>query len=94
MRQYLTKGEACSLIKGLSVKDKLTLKERAGLESIRICLIGDGMGVHLWGKSIEETRPLFRSCTPPKADASESIRSNYEAYMEALEEALQVAKEG
>lgn len=93
MKNYLSRKEACTLIKGIGTKTQITLKERVGLESIRVCLIGDGMGLNLWGKSIEETRPLFKPGYPVDANSSESVRKNYENYLEALEDAIEIAKE-
>ena len=93
MKNYLSRKEACTLIKGIGTKTQISLKEKVGLESIRVCLIGDGMGLNLWGKSIEETRPLFKPGYPICEKSSEGVRKNYETYLEALEEALEIARE-
>lgn len=82
-KNYLTKKEACEAL--YSVKNKLYLDQQdcINLEMIRICLVGEVKGYNLWGKSIEDTRPIFVESTP-------DTRKFYE---QALEKAVEIAKE-
>ena len=80
---YITKTEATKLLYSLRNKTIIDQDDCRSLEMIRICLIGDLKGLNLWGKSIEETRPIFIG----------SIDETRDAYERVYEKALKIAKE-
>lgn len=82
-KNYVTKNEATKLLYSLKNKVIIDQEDCRMLEMIRICLIGDQKGLNLWGKSIEKTRPLF----------IESIEETNDAYENAYQRALKIAKE-
>lgn len=80
MKNFLTKSEACNALKTLQDGKTINHSDSVALASIRICLVGEEMGLNLWGENVEEARPAFNICNKPEQDASELEKENYEVY--------------
>lgn len=81
-KKYVTKNEAIKFLYTLKERPILDMDDCRTLEMIRICLIGEEKGFELWGKPIEETRPVFIQST-------DETRSAYE---KDLAKAMKIAK--
>ena len=81
-RKYITKKEATQFLYSLKEKPVLDMEDCRSLEMIRICLIGDQKGLNLWGKSIEDTRPVFITST----------ENTKRGYKKDLAKAMKIAK--
>lgn len=82
-QNYITKKDAIKFLYGLKEKPVIDLDDLRTIEMLRICLIGDTMKLNLWGKSIEDTRPIF----------IKSVDDMSSAYQADLKRALAIAKE-
>lgn len=83
-KRYLTRKEACEVLYQIREKEEPVTKEvLRSLEMIRICLVAEDAGLHLWGKGIEETRPVF----------FQSIPETQKCYEEDLKKAIAIAME-
>ena len=76
MKKFLTSKEACDALQKINEGGILTTADAQALSSIRVCLQADQIGISLWGKVIEDVRPIFRECEKPKTDASDAIKEN------------------
>ena len=85
MKNFLTKIEACDVLKNMR-EEMLSEQDAKALESIRICLVAEGLGYNLWGTSVENAGPIFRTCEIPTPNSSEDVVANYEAYKMSLQE--------
>lgn len=89
MKNFLTKSEACVALKKIQTQKMVTDKECVELESIRMCIAGEKDGLNLWGKKIEDVRPMFRDCPPSK---TEEQKENYEQYLIDRKKAEEIAR--
>lgn len=81
-KNYLTRKEACEVLFNIRENGLQAVPENfRNLEMIRICLIAEEAGFHLWGKNIEETRPIFLG----------SIPETQKCYEEDLKKAIEIA---
>lgn len=87
MKKFLTKNEACSALKQINSGALLNIEDTQILSSIRACLLAEELGISLWGKIIEDARPLFRKGAVPSENASEDAKENYESYKKSFSEA-------
>ena len=62
MKKFLTNKEACDALQKINECGILTTTDAQALSSIRVCLLADQIGISLWGKVIEDVRPIFREC--------------------------------
>lgn len=82
-KKYLTRKEACEVLFQMREGAAVCQENLRALEMIRICLIAEEAGLHLWGKGIEETRPIF----------FDSIPETQRCYEEDLKKAIAIAME-
>jgi hypothetical protein len=94
MKKFLTNKEACDALQKINECGILTTTDAQALSSIRVCLLADQIGISLWGKVIEDVRPIFRECEKPKSDALDAIKENYEAYEQCIKEAYALITKG
>lgn len=86
MKRFLTKKEACQVLKDVEDAGILSPKLEVMLSSIRVCLAADEKDFYFWGNLVEDVRPLFKKCVVPDETSAEEIVDNYEAYLETMEE--------
>lgn len=94
MKRFLTNKEACDALQKINEGGILNTIDAQVLSSIRICLLADQIGISLWGKVIEDVRPIFRECEKPDTDASEAMKENYDAYEQCVKEAYKLIDKG
>lgn len=84
MKKYLTRNEACEALYNMENKIYLDTEDMVHLRMMRICLVAEQKGLDLWGKPIEETRPIFVPSIPEQKKVYES----------ELQKAIKIAKGG
>lgn len=87
MKKFLTKNEACAVLKEIENTGVITTEQAIMLSSIRVCLAGDERDFYFWGNKVEDVRPLFKKCVVPDENSTEDIVKNYEAYLTSIDEA-------
>jgi len=80
MRFFLTRDEACDVLREVNAMGCLTREQAKKLASISVCIAADSAGLNLWGESVDEAKVLFRDCEQPGEGASPAMVKNYEAY--------------
>ena len=87
MKKFLSKKEACVALNEIDNLNMLPRKESVEITSIKVCLAEEDMGFDLWGKFVEDAKPIFKNCEIPTEDSSGDVIENYKVYQASLKEA-------